>query len=694
MPALALLLAGLATALLAQWRIEVGDVPVAVAALYAAAAGLWVLGLWLAGFDGVATWRSPGDVPPHALGTGANDPRVPLSGGSLSLLVSALVLAGATFLLTGDSSTPPLDAYTVLDRCEQTRLPGGGQFTLAGTIAWAGSVGLALAALWERGGEAGHSERQVWRWLPHTVTRWEAGAVVALVALGALPLFWRIASVPAEMTSDHAEKLFDAQFILDGFRPVFFPCNTGREAFQFYWIAVMAPLTGVTYLTMKLGTALLGWLALPFSYGLARTVVGWRGALLALATMVTMRWHWQVSRVGLRFPFPPLFGAAVFFFLLRALRDRRRNDFLLCGLALGVAQHTYTALRLAPIAVAGCVGIALLADLWQGARDRARRLLVDTALLALVTLLLSMPLVRYAYDQPVTFLYRSASRVTSDTLDAPPTRPVQVFVDNVKNAYLMFNWRGDQVWVNTIPDEPLLDPVTGALFVLGGATVLFAALARRRIAAVLVAFLLFAGLLPSILSLAYPAENPSTVRTGMAIPVVALIAAHAPLALAGALRKALPARISLPAIAAGLVALAGAVVPVNADHYFRIYAEQHGRSSQRSTVLAGAIQDFQRQGGRREDAYLLPWAHWVDWRLVAIQAGDPKWRPLINNVEAALARDGAPVPRLYLVFPEDQHSLGALERWYPQAERRVYVRDGTDPWVTAVLVPAGARART
>ncbi len=144
--------------------------------------------------------------------------------------------------------------------------------------------------------------------------------------------------------------------------------------------------------------------------------------------------------------------------------------------------------------------------------------------------------------------------------------------------------------------------------------------------------------------------------------------------------------------AAALAALFGAIVPVNVDQYFRVYAAQHGRASQRSSVVAGAVRDFVAQGGRREDVYILPWRHWVDWRLVAIQAGDAKWRPLINDTEAALARDGAPAPRLFLVHPEDEHTLNALARWYPQAERRVYARDGGEPWVTAVRVPAGARA--
>ncbi|NBQ62445.1 MAG: hypothetical protein EBU40_09215 [Proteobacteria bacterium] len=75
--------------------------------------------------------------------------------------------------------------------------------------------------------------------------------VISLLVAGALVLTWRVAEVPREMTSDHAEKLLDVQDVLDGQYRIFFPRNTGREAMQFYLIALMTPLAGVSYLTMR-----------------------------------------------------------------------------------------------------------------------------------------------------------------------------------------------------------------------------------------------------------------------------------------------------------------------------------------------------------------------------------------------------------------------------------------------------------
>ena len=82
----------------------------------------------------------------------------------------------------------------------------------------------------------------------------------------------------------------------------------------------------------------------------------------------------------------------------------------------------------------------------------------------------------------------------------------------------MFNFIGDQVWVNTLPGKPSLDMITGALFVCGVVFLLARLIWRRdRVAGVLLLLVPFL-LLPSTLSLAFPNENPSVVRAGRGHP--------------------------------------------------------------------------------------------------------------------------------------------------------------------------------
>jgi hypothetical protein len=65
------------------------------------------------------------------------------------------------------------------------------------------------------------------------ITRWTI-VVLASVAVILFFNFYRLDSVPPEMVSDQAEKLMDVNDILNGYFPVYFPRNTGREGLHFY----------------------------------------------------------------------------------------------------------------------------------------------------------------------------------------------------------------------------------------------------------------------------------------------------------------------------------------------------------------------------------------------------------------------------------------------------------------------------
>jgi hypothetical protein len=64
-------------------------------------------------------------------------------------------------------------------------------------------------------------------------------AVLILFAAGMAIFFriYRLAEVPSEPYSDHAEKLLDVYDVLQGKTSIFFARNTGREAMQFYLTA-------------------------------------------------------------------------------------------------------------------------------------------------------------------------------------------------------------------------------------------------------------------------------------------------------------------------------------------------------------------------------------------------------------------------------------------------------------------------
>ena len=607
-------------------------------------------------------------------------------------------------------------------------LCGGNRFTLLNVTVWALSVATFLVATWQRGepgpGTGYRSRLARLSDLPGALglvtgrrsdgapglgrlaIPWSLVVACVLCVAGTAVLFWRIGDIPREMTSDHAEKLLDAQDVLDGTYRIFFLRNTGREALQFYLIAAMAPLAGVTYLTMKLGTSLVAAFTLPFTYALGRTMGGIPVGLAALAFEVCMRWLLQVARVGLRFPFPPAFASAIAYLTMRAIRDRKRNDFLLLGLVIGVAQHTYTALRLFPIGVAACLSVAYLLD--RRATDReepARRLLVDSALMTSVAFLVFMPLARFAVEDPQAFLFRGMSRLASDRIDEVPANAFVTLATNFREALLFFNWTGDTVWVNSIPRLPVLDPVSGGLLVVGVAWCAYRLAVHHEARYGYLAILAVTGMLPSVLSIAYPGENPSTVRMGGVIPIVAVVIALGLIVPARRLGKWLgidedpSARMRnatsvlvVATFACGLVAWAWSL---NARTYFVDYPRQHALSSQHASRFGDAVRAFVAMGGQREDVYIFPGAHWVDWRLVAIEGGDVLWQPIIETVAAVLAHDGSPRRRLYLIHPEDHALISQLSRWYPTGTVLApgFPETGGMPLFVSIDVPGGSVAR-
>ena len=214
---------------------------------------------------------------------------------------------------------------------------------------------------------------------------------------------YRINAVPAEPFSDHAEKILDVYDITQGDYKIFFPRNTGREAIQMYWTLLVANVfgTGLTFLSLKLGTALIGILTLPYVYLLGKEFGGPRTGLFALFLFGIAYWPNVISRIGLRFPLYAVFVAPMLFYLIRGLRTRNRNDFLLSGLFLGLGLHGYSPFRIVPLLVVAAFVIYVIHVRSKEGRQQA--FLWFTVIVMVTSLLVFLPLLRY-WLAPTEFL--------------------------------------------------------------------------------------------------------------------------------------------------------------------------------------------------------------------------------------------------------------------------------------------------
>jgi hypothetical protein len=471
--------------------------------------------------------------------------------------------------------------------------------------------------------------------------------------------------------------------VLTGKTWVYFPRNTGREAFQMYLTAAMSLLfnTGLSFLSLKLGTAFCGLFTLPFIYLLGKEVANRRVGLLAMFFAGIAYWPNVISRVALRFTLYPTFTAPMLYFLVRGLRYRNRNDFLLSGLFLGIGLHGYSPFRFVPFLVVTGVILYLIHPESRGVRKEA---IWGLMLLALTSFILFLPLLRYAILHPDIFSYRMMTRMGQ--AERPfPGPPLQIFFDNLWKSLLMPIWDNGHIWVHSIPNRPGLGVVAAVFFVFG-VLLLFIRYIRQR--SWLDLFWLISIpllMMPSALSLAFPEENPSLNRSGGALVVIFLIAA---LAFDSLLRTLKSRRFSPGGV--WLFWVVGALLLTwsarqNYDLVFNQYAQQFYQNAWNTSELGAIIRQFADSAGEYDSAWVVPYPHWVDTRLVGIRAGFPErdyalWR---ENIVDTL---GDPRPKLYLVKPEDAETIDLLQSFYSSGVLRLYDSkvDGRDFYIYSV----------
>ena len=571
---------------------------------------------------------------------------------------------------------------------------GGNRFTGLNVLLWLLAVTSCLIAFWQ-----GPLPFQRWAaWLKeHLRLPWHISIsswALLVLAVAGLVLFFRtnqLNGVPPEMVSDHAEKLLDVWDVLNGQPGIFFPRNTGREALQMYLTAGIIRLfdTGFSHLSLKIGTVLAGLCTLPYIYLLGKELGNRWVGLFAFLFAGIAYWPNVISRVGLRFPLYPLFVAPVLYYLMRGLRTSSRNDFILAGLALGIGLHGYTPIRIVPLLILVAVGLYLLhPKAWGERKPTITRLMV----LVLVSLMVFLPLLRYAVENPDMFGFRAFSRL--GTVERPlPGPALVIFIENLWNALVMFGWSDGNIWVHSVTGRPALDIVTAALYYLGGALLVVRYLRQRRWQDLLMLLSIPLLMLPSILSLAFPDENPALNRAAGALVPVFVLVGIALEGLLSAIRRSFGGRGGL-AVAWGLALLLVSWSCLqNYDLVFNQYQRAYELSSWNTTEMGAVVGDFGELYGSTDSAWVVAYPHWVDTRLVGMNAGDTLrdyaiWPDALENTLAD------PRAKLFLINPADQEAVDVLTRLYPLGALTTYDSRVEKDFLMYVVPPADAAAET
>jgi hypothetical protein len=618
-------------------------------------------------------------------------------------LISAVLLGWA--FLSGELSAPDMPAderYPEPQSVHATSLLisiplalaafltfSGNLFTALNLTLWYLAIVFLLRAFWLGKMDVGQLLQRVGafvkrpNWNIH-ITRW-ALLLLAGFALAVFFHVYRLSQVPPEMTSDHAEKLLDVWDVLHGQTHIFFPRNTGREFIQFYLTATVATLfgTGVSFLSLKIGTMIFGLLTLPFIYLLGKELgnreIGFWAALFAGIAY----WPNVITHMALRFILYPAFVAPTLYFLIRGLRRNKRNDFILSGLFLGLGLHGYTPIRILPFVVVAAVLIYLLHRQARGVRKDA---IMHLGILSVTSLFIFLPLLRYAQENPGMFEYRAFTRL--GTLERPlPGPPLQIFLQNVWNGLLMFNWDNGEVWVTSVPHRPALEIVSGALLILGVILVALRYYRRRQWQDIFLLLSIPMLSLPSTLSLAFPSENPNLGRAGGAFVPVFLVVGIAMYSILAAIRQRLGDTPWGPRLAFSLGALLVLwSAAQNYDLLFNQYYKQFALSAWNSSEMGQVIRDFADTVGTPDTAWVVPYPYWVDTRLVGMNAGYPTKDYALpsDQLQTTLTLPG---PKLFLVDLQDQDTVVKLNNMYPNGFLKEYQSKYPDKDFLEFFVP-------
>ncbi|HKF43659.1 MAG TPA: glycosyltransferase family 39 protein [Thermoanaerobaculia bacterium] len=289
--------------------------------------------------------------------------------------------------------------------------------------------------------------------------------LVVLTLGGGFVRFAGLDHLPPGGFFDEVEYHRVAENILAGDRPIFIR-DIQLPALFVYLLAAGLAVAGKGLATVRGVAALLGTITLPVFYLLARRAFRRPVAAATAILLAGSRWHITFSRVVFSAAITgPLLEVLAVLFLWRAVERRRRVDYVLFGLTVGIGLQTYYSFNLFPAVLAVAVlGYAGRSG-WSRFRAELVPILKGLAWSVAVGVVVLTPLAFFAVRNPGDFFQRTNTvAIWAQGDDQPVAAALE---RNVVTHLLMFNFQGDGNPRHNIPDAPLLNPAEGVALALG-----------------------------------------------------------------------------------------------------------------------------------------------------------------------------------------------------------------------------------
>jgi streptogramin lyase/4-amino-4-deoxy-L-arabinose transferase-like glycosyltransferase len=493
-----------------------------------------------------------------------------------------------------------------------------------------------------------------------TTGHWSLALLLGILLLATFLRLWRFDELPFGTWYDEAENGMQALRILENptFRPIFVG-SIHAPSHYLYLIVAAFEAFGVSTQSIRLVSVVMGLATVLAGYLAGRELLGRAGGLMLAFVVAVSRWNINFSRIGMYNASTPLFELLTIGLLLRGLRRGRYSDFALAGLSLGLGLCFYAAFQL----FVGVIGLFLLA-LILFERGFLRRVWLGLILMGCTALLVIAPVIKFAYEKPDIYFERTKD--TSIFANKAPDEQIPALLENVRKHLLMFNYWGDPNGRHNLPGEPMLDPYSGALLVLGLGLSLWQLLrppwrAPDRGRAFLLLLWLGIPLLGGILSLDF--EAPQSLRAIGSQPAAFLLATL-PICVLWQTWRGEGGRYTPNLVIAPLALLLALLAYSNARTYFVAQAGDFASWNAFSTPES-ITANLLRQLDPQTDAYVISFFHGHP-TLNFLARGVPRYKRIETT-------DHLPLPwpadrPIALILNADSRSLfDEAKRYYPNA---------------------------
>jgi hypothetical protein len=363
---------------------------------------------------------------------------------------------------------------------------------------------------------------------------------------------------------------------------------------------------------------------------------------------------------------------------------------------LGIGLYCYQAVRMIPVVIT--VGVILAVIFRAKTWAERRRYAANYVALVIVALAIFVPLLRFWIDSPNLFWMRAEGRLFGDDVitetdpvtqqlverDATLQDRVNAFIanlpglgNNIRNALLMYNWKGDVAWINGAPNEPAMDWITGALLILGLVAWSVHLFRRGDVVDWLIIPGIFIMLLPSALSIAFPVENPSATRTSGSLPLAYFVAAYGLAWLLLRFERTFRERGARVVSVAFCGLLVLGAYSANSSLYFGEYVDRYTIAAQPYTQVGRILRGFAESEGSYGNAFMVAYPYWFDHRAIGIEAGRIDWPNGLLSLDGLAQKitDNAGTPYafdpdravLFIYNAADSDTQETLLSWFPDA---------------------------